>query len=357
MKTQILAAIGEPQLQPMASLNAALAANDRLKLRFSLLQMALSHAEHPDQPAATLRGERMACGIDDSHLDSVVAGARMIGNACYVTGAAQIIVRIADDMRMMAAPVLESKPQGLAARLDGLLHALPAAVDDLLDPAAISAMTQIGRAHADSLHTLVMDLHKQLNAMQADLAEERLDGAAAYNLADEDRPLVLAFMKGVNRTARLKFMHPGLSTIATRIGDQLVIQNDLGTTDAHVIVIHVKQLIVTVTYTDVHRERLAFFQEMLKTQAITWDQDREAALIAKEPFYLTTGRAETTNGAARATFLEFLGSRLVFLIDWNRARKLDGNTGAVYPGRLAALTDHPTTALAAIALWMPAAAA
>ncbi len=202
-----------------------------------------------------------------------------------------------------------------------------------------------------------MDLHKQLNAMQADLAEERLDGAAAYNLADEDRPLVLAFMKGVNRTARLKFMHPGLSTTATRIGDQLVIQNDLGTTDAHVIVIHVKQLIATVTYTDVHRERLAFFQEMLKTQAITWDQDREAALIAKEPFYLTTGRAETTNGAARATFLEFLGSRLVFLIDWNRARKLDGNTGAVYPGRLAALTDHPTTALAAIALWMPAAAA
>ncbi len=36
---------------------------------------------------------------------------------------------------------------------------------------------------------------------------------------------------------------------------------------------------------------------------------------------------------------------------------LDGDTGAVYPGRLAALTDHPTTALAAIALWMPAAAA
>jgi hypothetical protein len=54
----------------------------------------------------------------------------MIGNACYVTGAAQIIVRIADDMRMMAAPVLESKPEGLTARLDGLLHALPAAVDD-----------------------------------------------------------------------------------------------------------------------------------------------------------------------------------------------------------------------------------
>jgi hypothetical protein len=52
MKTRILAAIGEPQLHPMASLNAALAANDRVKFRFSLLQMALSHAEHPDRDAA-----------------------------------------------------------------------------------------------------------------------------------------------------------------------------------------------------------------------------------------------------------------------------------------------------------------
>ena len=44
MKTQILAAIGEKELQPAACLNAALAANDRVKYAFSLLQMALAHA-------------------------------------------------------------------------------------------------------------------------------------------------------------------------------------------------------------------------------------------------------------------------------------------------------------------------
>ena len=65
MKTQILAAIGEKELQPAARLNAALAANDRVKYAFSLLQMALAHAEHPEQPAATLKRERIACGIDD----------------------------------------------------------------------------------------------------------------------------------------------------------------------------------------------------------------------------------------------------------------------------------------------------
>lgn len=54
MKTQILAAIGEKDLQPVASLNAALTANDRVKYAFSLLQMATAHAGHPEQPSAGL---------------------------------------------------------------------------------------------------------------------------------------------------------------------------------------------------------------------------------------------------------------------------------------------------------------
>ena len=84
MKTQILAAIGEKELQPAACLNAALAANDRLKYAFSLLQMAVAHAEHPEQPAVALKRERIACSIDDPDLDTVVAGARMMDNSCRV---------------------------------------------------------------------------------------------------------------------------------------------------------------------------------------------------------------------------------------------------------------------------------
>ncbi len=321
MKTQILAAIGEKELQPAASLNAALAANDRVKYAFSLLQMASDHAQHPEQPAATLKRERIACGIDDPDFDTVVAGARMIGKSCHVANATRIIAHIADDMRVMAAPVLATNPDGLAARLDGLVGALPMAADDLLDPAAISAMTQIGHDRADSLHRLVMDLHKRLNVMQAELAEETIDGAAAYNLAEIDRPLVAAFMSGLNRTAKLKFSHPGLATTATHTGGRLVIQNDIGTTDAHVIVIHVQEMSVSVIYTDVHPERLAFFQDMLKPRSVTWESERTAALAAGEPFYLATGHMEATDAEDCRTNLEFLGSRLVFLIDWNRARK------------------------------------
>ena len=159
MKSEILAAIGENELQPAARLNAALAANDRVKYAFSLLQMASAHARHPDQPAATLKRERMACGIDDPDLDSVVAGARMKGKSCSIAGARTLLARIADDMRVMAAPVLAANEQGFAARLGGLLQGLPAAIDDLVDPDAISQMTEAGHGQADSLHHLVMDLH------------------------------------------------------------------------------------------------------------------------------------------------------------------------------------------------------
>ena len=100
-----------------------------------------------------------------------------------------------------------------------------------------------------------------------------------------------------------------------------MIQNDIGTTDAHVIVIHVQELAVNVTYTDVHAERLAFFKDMLKTQAVTWESDTNAMLAGREPFYLATGRFEAADAVSCGAYLEFLGSRLVFLIDWNHARK------------------------------------
>ncbi|HRX05240.1 MAG TPA: hypothetical protein P5148_18975, partial [Anaerolineae bacterium] len=81
-------------------------------------------------------------------------------------------------------------------------------------------------------------------------------GASAYRLDAGHRPLVAAFMAGVNRTAPLKFGHPGLGTTATSMGPRLVLQNDIGTTDAHVFVIEVAGRVAAFTYTDVHLPRL-----------------------------------------------------------------------------------------------------
>jgi uncharacterized protein Yka (UPF0111/DUF47 family) len=71
----------------------------------------------------------------------------------------------------------------------------------------------------------------------------------------------------------------------------------------------------------VHIERLAFFQTMLKQRNVVWEGSRTAVLSAGSPFYMATGRFEAANAAECQNDLEFLGSRLVFLIDWNRARK------------------------------------
>ncbi len=380
MKAEVLAAIGEDQLRRPAAVNAALAANDRVKFAFTLLQAALAHADHPEQPAESLKRERIACGIDDLDLDGLIAATRRQGTRYLMPGVPRLLARIAADMRVMAAPLLDaplpgaplpgapllaphcpaphcwtptarrptarrptaraparrhppgkSRPDAAprlatghrdtATRLDALLTAMPAAEDDLLDAAAVAAMTRLRHGGADSLHQLVMDLHKQLNSLQTALAQETLDGAAVYGLAEADRPRVAAFMAGLNRTARLKGDHPGLGTTATRSSDRLVIQNDIGTTDAHVIVVHVDGLLVSVTYTDVHPERLAFFQGLLERFPTEWATSQSGTLAAGAAFHLATGRYTAADETACRVYLEFLGSRLVFLIDWNRARK------------------------------------
>jgi hypothetical protein len=73
-----------------------------------------------------------------------------------------------------------------------------------------------------------MDLHRELNALQTALAQETLDGAAVYGLADEDRPRVLAFMAGLSRTEGETIslngytgaIYPGTPPIVTRRPDR-----------------------------------------------------------------------------------------------------------------------------------------
>jgi len=321
VKTGVLDAIGEADLHRASAVNAALAANERAKFLFSLLQMAVSRAAYPDHPAADLRRERIACGIEDAALDTVVAGARAHGDQVMIPAAREVFARLAHEVEVMAVPL---EGGAFEARLRALLAAMPAAEDDLVDTDVISAMTQAAPAGQDSLHQLVMDMHKALNRVQAALARETLDGAAVYGLADEDRPRVRAFMAGVNRTAALKFDHPGLATTATRSGGRLVIQNDIGTTDAHVIVVHVEGLASQVTYTDVHPQRLRFLQAMLARFPLSWgaEQTRVVAGLAQgEPFQMAIGQYQAPDEGGLLAYLEFLASRLVFLIDWNRARK------------------------------------
>jgi uncharacterized protein Yka (UPF0111/DUF47 family) len=325
-KQSIVAALGEHGLALPRLIEEALAANDRFKYRLTLLQVARRHADAPDQQLPDLRAERTAARIDDVVLDELPRACERGGDGVYrLPGAAALLAAAARDVRDMLAPVLlaQERDRGtLEARAATLLAPL-AAHDDAFGAEELDAWSSGARDRGDSLHLLVMALHKVLNRLQRSVATELLDGASVYDLQPADRERVRAFMRGVNRTSRLRFDHPGLGTTATHSRGRLVIQNDIGTTDAHVLVVHVTADSVTVTYTDVHLQRLLFFQALFVPHSVDWQDTRLVQDRQMEGglYHVAVGRYASPDPEQLATFLEFLGSRLVFLIDWNRARK------------------------------------
>jgi hypothetical protein len=169
-----------------------------------------------------------------------------------------------------------------------------------------------------------MNLHKELNTLQSKISQESIGGASVYGLTENDRKCVEAFMSGVNETAKLKFDHVGLGTTATRSGEDLIIQNDIGTTDAHVLVLHVKKMKATLTYTDIHIRRLLFFRSLLEKYEIIWNDTKSKSTTSDknaDMYHLSIGVYEAKDEKDLYEYLSFLGSRIVFLIDWNRARK------------------------------------
>jgi hypothetical protein len=327
-KAEIVRQLGERALLLPALIEAALAANDRLKIRLTLLQEAAAHAADPGRAGDALEAERRAVGLDDPALAALVSGARALDDSCFLApGAQRLAAGFSGDLDDMIAPVAAARPEtaaALAPRLQVLRARLPEFRGDRVVSADLAGLASARRGGEDSLHLLVMDLHKAINAIAAETAPERIDGARACGLDEAGRARVRAFMAGLNRTAGLAFGHPGLATTAGRVGARLTIQNDIGVTDAHVLVARVEGLSATVTYTDVHRARAKFFMALFDGMDVRWSplaERRIASLAAGESFYLLTGAFAAADTAGLDRFLEFLGSRIVFLIDWNKARK------------------------------------
>jgi len=327
-KVTIIEKIGESGVLLPELITRGLAAHDRLKYYLTLLQTAYTQAQAPTRPAPTLRLQREASGVIDGVLDRTIAGSVDRGDGTvYIPGSCSVVTTVFEDSRRMLQPLLvagaarsdlRGRTEIYKRRLDDLFAHAPVCADDLMTGTTIRVLTRLSENGHDTMHQLAIDLHWELNRLQASVTTETIDGARVYGLLDRDRALVRAFMKGVNETVSLKFDHPGLGTTAAHEGDRLTLQNDLGPTQAHVLVIHVVDLSVTLTYADIHRSRMRFLQEMLQPCDVQWTRGERPG---GEDYELTVGQfsAETQDQLER--LLTFLGSRLVFLIEWNRARK------------------------------------
>jgi len=293
----------------------------------TLLQTASAFAQMPNQTPLTLQIEREASGVPDGSLDATVAASRMVSkDLVRIPGASSIIAGILAALRQMLKPIasaaaaradVRERAELYQRRLDQLVKQAPSCTDEQLPLAAVAALSRHSENGHDSAQHLATDLRWELNRLQAGLSLESVDGAKAYGLSEADRTLVRAFMKGVNETAALKLDHAGLDTTATREGARLVIQVDMNGSDAR-LVVHITSLAATIVYTDRHRPRTRFFQQLLQPFELSW----EAVPVPGNPDHeMAVGGYAAETEARLEQFLSRLGSRLVFLIDWNRARK------------------------------------
>jgi uncharacterized protein Yka (UPF0111/DUF47 family) len=327
MKSRIVEQLGQTDIILPDLVAQGLRANDRAKLRMSALQAAMQHAHHRDVPAADLSAECRSAGVDAVAIQALVSGARSgAGGMIEAPGLGRLGEALTEDVATMIKAVHAadgSLGKAAEARLAAITAALPLGQGELAD-SDVARLTAVGDDGADSLHRLVMDLHKALNGLAVQCADEVVAGAHTYGLVPDDKPIIAAFMGGLERTRALKFDHPGLDTTVIRAGSRLVIQNDIGTTDAHVLLVSVEGLDVTITHTDVHQPRAQFFVNLLDAFPVHWSGIREqkAAGLAKgAAFYLVTGRYQAETAERRNGLLEAVGANLVFLIDWNKARK------------------------------------
>ncbi|WFP62275.1 DUF47 family protein [Mesorhizobium sp. WSM4904] len=337
-KTGVVAALGQTELLRPAWIKAALAANDRLKFYLTVLQAARAQADHPGTAQLDLHREYSSAHIDAPWIIELPASAYLEASTLHLANLPKLAQKLRDDLRIMARPIqgsAEDPDLTLSARVDQWCRW----VDRLgteLDAAQLKALTSGRRGDEDSFHLLVMDLHKALNHFAAQLSGETIDGAHVWQLSQQDGPRISAFMRGLNRTRALKLDHPGLDTAATRDGERLLIQNDIGTNDAHVLVAQVEGLVLTLTYSDLHRQRFAFFQDMLSQIGAKWSavgSRMTDGLNSGDAYCIGTATFECSDEAALLKALEGLGARIVFLIDWNRARKrlrqIVGKAGSV----------------------------
>src|SRR5215470_4199407 len=164
MKSRIIQHLGQTDILVPSLIADGLAANDRVKLRFTALQAAAVHARNPSEAPVDLSTECRAGGIDPAGIQSLIAGARMTTNGRFAApnldGVSEAVV---DDIETMVTAVEARAPnEGKAARE----RVAAFRAQDLFAPVGeipldrVARLTGVSASGDDTPHRLVMDLHK-----------------------------------------------------------------------------------------------------------------------------------------------------------------------------------------------------
>jgi hypothetical protein len=187
MKSQIIEQLGQADILLPSLVAEGLAANDRIKVRLSALQAAAHHAQAPDFPATDLQIECRAAGIAPAALAALIGGAHLVGDSRMTApNLARLMQEIDADTAAMIRAVSAGKSSegdAMTARLASIRAAGLLETSNEVDVARVAALTGVAKDGTDSLHRLVMDLHKALNRLAADCSEEILEGAHVFVVA------------------------------------------------------------------------------------------------------------------------------------------------------------------------------
>jgi hypothetical protein len=191
MKSQIIEQLGQSDILLPSLIAEGLAANDRVKVRISALQAAAQHAREPGQPVIELRHECHAAGVDASSIMSLIRGAHMtVEGRIAVPNLGNLTEGVLTDVSAMIRAVRAGAPtegEGADTRLSALKSAATLGPENEIGVVEIAKLSGVSEDGADSLHRLVMDLHKTLNRLAAACAEEVVAGAHAFGLQPADR--------------------------------------------------------------------------------------------------------------------------------------------------------------------------
>ena len=180
VKKEMVREIGQEEILLPELLEKALLANDRIKYYLTLLQTAQQKAEYPNEKFSQLREERESVSEEAERLDNVISGSTKTSEGDYdIPFADDILESIKLCLEQMLRPLdslNDRTGSELHERTRLLIEKLPNHVE-MVPLSLIETITSGERGGLDSVHLLVMDLHKALNAMQAIIAEEDILGA------------------------------------------------------------------------------------------------------------------------------------------------------------------------------------